>query len=89
MSPEHFTTKRKPKNRCGIKISANINEVDQVPVDNNMPAFPEGQRCYPCITQDGVMPTFGVPPDAFSGSQGNGDRIMVGMPELIPRWVDP
>lgn len=87
MSPEHFTTKRKPKNWCGTKISANMNEADQVPVDDNMPAFPDGQRYYPCITQYGVMPTVGVPPYASSRSQGHYHSIMVGTKELIPRWV--
>lgn len=88
MSPEHLTTKSKPDNWCGTKITTDANEADQVSIDDNMPAFPEGQRYYPCITQDGVMPTFGVPPDASSGSRGDGfDSIMVGTKELIPRWV--
>ena len=87
MSSEPFTTKRKPKDWCGTKISTNTNEADQVPVDDNMPAFPEGQRFYPCITQDAMMPTFDVPPDTSSGNQGDGDSIMVGVKDLIPRWV--
>lgn len=87
MSSEHFTAKRKPRNWCGTKISADTNEADQVPVDDEMPAFPEGQRSYPCITQDGMMPTFGEPPQSSDGSMGDSSGIMIGTMELIPRWV--
>ena len=87
MDPEHSTVKRKPKNWCGTKVSPNINEADQIPIARNMPAFPEGQRYYPCITQDGCMPAFGAPPDTSSGDSDHDDSIMVGMKELVPRWV--
>lgn len=87
MSSEHFTTKRKPKNWCGTEISTDTNEADQAPVDDNMPAFPEGKRYYPCVTQDGVMPTFDTPPDVAGGNHGHGDSLVLGNMELIPRWV--
>ena len=87
MSTEHITTKRKPKNWCGTQISHNSNESDPTPINNIMPAFPIGQRFYPCVTQDGRMPTLGMPPDLSSGKHGGGDSIMVGMKTLVPRWV--
>lgn len=99
MSSEHFALpKRRPGGWCGTEISDDPNEADQVPVDDKMPdqvpvddnippAFLEGKRSYPCITQDGVMPTLGQPPQPSGGSRHGGTAIMVGVRELIPRWV--
>ncbi len=88
MSSEDFTAKRQPGNWCGTKTSTNANEADQVPVNDNMSTFQEGPRSYPCITQDGITPTFGEPPQSSGGSMEEGSSgLMVGINEIIPRWA--
>ncbi|KAM7220195.1 hypothetical protein V8F06_004523 [Rhypophila decipiens] len=90
MNPEHPPTTRKVANWCGTQITLDRNEADQAPFDDNMAAVPEGKQSYPCVTQDGVMPTIGVPPEASGGSKWKGGSgLMVGNKELIPRWAKP
>ncbi|KAK1757916.1 hypothetical protein QBC47DRAFT_412001 [Echria macrotheca] len=56
-----------------------------------MPAFPEGTLFYPCVTQDGVMPSFGRLPEAPEGHkfEDGGSGLMVGDIEMVPRWAKP
>ena len=83
------TTQKKSQHWCGTVPSNDPNEEDQTPVAVTMPAFPKGTRHYPCITQDGLMPTFGGPPhdDGDRRPENDGDAIVVGVRELIPRWT--
>ncbi|KAK0619711.1 hypothetical protein B0T14DRAFT_496386 [Immersiella caudata] len=52
-----------------------------------MSAIPQGKRGYPCATQEGVMLTFGYPPEAPSSGGRNRPKIKIGTQALIPRWV--
>ena len=53
-----------------------------------MASYPEGKRYYPCITQEGFNPAFGVPPqDEIAGRHNHGPEIVVGLKDLIPRWT--
>jgi hypothetical protein len=82
------TRRRKPKNWCGTEPSNDPNEADQTPVAETMASVPEGKRRYPCITQDGLNPTFGLPPlDPNADRHSHGPEIVLGVKNLIPRWT--
>ena len=82
------TLRKKPQYWCGTEPSDDPNEADQTPVAAAMAFFPEGERYYPCETQQGLTPTFGVPPqDENAGRHNHGDEIVVGVRDLIPRWT--
>lgn len=51
-----------------------------------MPAVHEGKAFYPCITQDGVMDTFGKADEAEVDIPEGWDSLVVGDGPLIPRW---
>jgi hypothetical protein len=81
-------TPRKKYHWCGTEPSNDANEADQTPVAVNMSSAPEEARQYPCITQKGLKPTFGVPPhDGREIRQHHGPEIVVGVENLIPRWT--
>ncbi|KAL9085039.1 MAG: hypothetical protein Q9165_007780 [Trypethelium subeluteriae] len=71
---------------CGTKPSGNLNEADQAPPPRTMPAFPEGEKHYECITQDGFMPTWGKAEVAEVAQDNRFDEIVVGAGPIIPRW---
>lgn len=51
-----------------------------------MPAFPEGEKHYDCITQDGMMYTLGKAETAKVAQHDGFDHIVVGDGSIIPRW---
>ena len=71
---------------CGTKPSSNLNEADQAPPPKTMPAFPKGEKHYECITQDGLMPTWGKAEEAEVAQDDGFDKIVVGSGPIIPRW---
>lgn len=43
-------------------------------------------RQYPCTTQDGIEPTYGVAPETYLNSQKGSDSLVLGLGRIIPRW---
>jgi hypothetical protein len=82
MNPEQ----RKPRNWCGTEPSGNINKENQAPYpETEAMAELEGKAHYPCVTQQGNTPTFGVDPSLKHNPKGDG--MVVGVGPIIPRWV--
>ena len=79
--------RKKSQYWCSTEPSDDPNEADQTPFAANMASFPVGKRYYPCITQHGITPTFGVPPQDENTGRHSGDAIVVGVRDLIPRWT--
>ncbi|KAF2731455.1 hypothetical protein EJ04DRAFT_442969 [Polyplosphaeria fusca] len=54
-----------------------------------MAEYSEEKQPYPCVTQDGFMPTFGLPPQDEHANQNSNGRhtIVVGMKDVVPRWT--
>jgi hypothetical protein len=74
------------KDWCGTKPSAALNEADQAPPPKTMPAFPEGEKHYECLTQDGVMGTWGKAERAEVAQKDGFHKIVIGSGPIIPRW---
>ena len=73
---------------CGTEPSDDPNEADQTPAAATMAVNPGKKQYYPCVTQKGLTPTFGVPPeDENAGRHRHGPEIVVGVTNLIPRWT--
>jgi|SRR5579862_3915329 len=82
------TPRKKSQYWCGTEPSDDPNEADQTPVAATMASVPEGKQYYPCITQRGLNPTLGMPPQVEkAGHHGHGSAIVVGVKDLIPRWT--
>ncbi|KAE9364141.1 hypothetical protein N431DRAFT_563537 [Stipitochalara longipes BDJ] len=92
MDSKHYlpsdNSTRKTQAWCGTEPSSDINEADRatIPKTDAM-EIPEGKDYYPCVTQNGRLPTFDVPPHMEESDHGGASGLAVGLGSMIPRWT--